>query len=470
MRRKFKPGCYSPLVLILSLVLSLGLASATIAQEDIALPAYAFKNVTIHKADGDVIKKGTIVWRDGVITNMGKKSDIPFDAMVWDGGDSLHVYPGFIDGMSLWGSPDQPKKREEADEAGNPPLGRSGVQPERKPHEIIEKSEDFEAAQKHGFTTAALGLKGEMLPGQIDLFMLNGNKTSDYLASERIGMLSQFSSAARSPGPVYPTSVMGIMAHFRQVWFDATALRDHMSYYNNHPEGMEPPKRSQPLEAMIPVINQDLPLYFVLESSINTQRVLNMQEQLGFDMVMVSAKEGYKNTEVIKKNNIPVLASFDLPDKPAWKEDEDEEDGDEEKDKKEKDKKKKKAEEHEELTEDEEAHRERQWEAYQKKVNNIKAMMEEGINPGFASDGLKLKELQKNMKTMQDNGLTEQQLLKILTINTAEILGIQNVTGELEEGNLASFSVFTKPFTEKKAKVKYSVSGGNLTEFNLKSN
>jgi len=468
MRRKFKPVCYLPVVLVL--LFYLGLAPATLAQEDISLPAYAFKNVTIHKADGDLIKKGTIVWRDGVITQIGKKADIPFDAMVWDGGDSLHIYPGFIDGMSLWGSPDQPKKREEAKEAGNPSLNRSGVQPERKPFELVESSDDFEAAQKQGFTTAAMGLKGEMLPGQIDLFMLNGKDTPDYLSRERIGMLSQLSSAASSPGPVYPTSVMGVMAHFRQVWFDATALRDHLNYYNSHPEGLEPPKRSRPLEAMIPVINQEVPLYFVLESSINTQRVLNMQEELGFEMVVVSAKEGYKDIEEIKDKNLSVLASFDLPDKPSWKEEDEGDEGDDEESKKKKDNKKKKAEEEEELTEDEKAHRERQWEAYQKKINNIKVMLKEGINPGFASNGLKLKELQKNMKILLDNGLTEQQLLKILTGNTAQILGIQEITGELERGKLASFAVFTKPFTEEKAKVKFSVSGGNLTEFNLKSN
>jgi len=428
------------------------------------LPAYAFENVTIHKADGEIIKKGVIVWRDGVITNMGKKADIPFDAMVVDGGDSLHVYPGFIDGMSLMGSPDQPKKREKVDAPGNPPLNRAGVQPERNPHEMVEEDKDFVTAQEHGFTTAALGLRGEMIPGQIDLFMINGKKTGDYLSRERLGILSQLKDAASSPGPVYPSSKMGVLALYRQVWFDATALRDHLQYYKAHPEGMKPPHRSQALEAMIPAINKEIPVFFAVDSDIDTERIVKLKNELDFKMVMVSGEEAYKTIDLLKDHNIPVLASFDLPEKPAWKKDDKEED-DEDKKKKKKENKVKE----EPLTEDEKAHRKRQLEAYQEAVNNVKQLVEAGMKPGFASDGLAMKDFQKNVKIMLENGLTESQLLEILTINTAQILGINDITGELEEGNLASFSVFTKPFTEKKAKVKYSVSGGEITEIKSKS-
>ena len=441
--------------------------SSILAQPDTNIPARAFTNVAIHKADGEVIKSGTIVWRDGVITDLGKKVDIPFDAMVTNGGDSLHIYPGFIDGMSLWASPDQPEKREKADAAGNPSLRRSGVQPDRKPHQLLEVSETIEKAQKAGFTTAALGLKGEMMPGQIDLFMLNGAATPDYLQKQRIGLSAQLVEAASNPGPVYPTSVMGILAKLRQVWFDATALRDHLAFYENQPEGLTPPKRSEPQEALIPVINREVTFYFVIDSHINTYRILNLQDELGFRMTMISAKEAYEDIEPIKERNIPVLASFDLPDKPDWKKNEPDKKNDTEK-KKQKKKKKADITLERNLTDDERAHRDKQWEAYLKRVNNVKTLVEANINPGFASNGVTPDELKEHMNIMLENGLSEDQLLNILTKNTADILGISDVTGDLEPGNWASFSVFTKPFMEEKATVVYSVSGGHLTEFNTK--
>ena len=71
------------------------------------VPAKAFTNVTLHKANGNAIKDAVVVWRDGVIEAAGKNKEVPFDAKVWDGGDSLHVYPGFMDGQAYWGSPDR---------------------------------------------------------------------------------------------------------------------------------------------------------------------------------------------------------------------------------------------------------------------------------------------------------------------------------------------------------------------------
>lgn len=69
----------------------------SMAQE---VPAHAITNVTIHMADGATLENADIVWRNGVIEQIGVNESIPFDAFIIDGGDSLHVYPGLIDGMA----------------------------------------------------------------------------------------------------------------------------------------------------------------------------------------------------------------------------------------------------------------------------------------------------------------------------------------------------------------------------------
>ena len=68
-------------------------------------PAHAITNVTVHMADGSTIENTNIVWRNGIIEQVGVNATIPFDAFVIDGGDSLHVFPGLIDGMAIGGVP-----------------------------------------------------------------------------------------------------------------------------------------------------------------------------------------------------------------------------------------------------------------------------------------------------------------------------------------------------------------------------
>src|SRR5699024_1112508 len=163
-------------IVSLNIVFLLSLAGTVWSQ---SAPAHAFTNVTIHTATGEVIESGSILWRNGVIKKVGSDIEIPFDAYVIDGGDSLHVYPGFIDGMALWGSPGRPDV-DTPDQPGQPGYKRAGIQPQRRPSAVVKaKSDIFKKAQKHGFTVAALGLKGEMLPGQVELFFIDGEQTPD---------------------------------------------------------------------------------------------------------------------------------------------------------------------------------------------------------------------------------------------------------------------------------------------------
>ncbi|NBC64869.1 MAG: hypothetical protein GVY07_04275, partial [Bacteroidetes bacterium] len=155
------------------LISCLSLPESILAQSP---PAYALENVTIHKSDGSVIDSGTIIWRDGIIESVGSDIEMPFDAYsVIDGGDSLHVYPGFIDGLGTWGSPEPPERPEQPQDPGNPGYDRAGIQPDRSASEHLDASGNtFTDVMKTGITAANLGLKGYMLAGQPDLYFLKG--------------------------------------------------------------------------------------------------------------------------------------------------------------------------------------------------------------------------------------------------------------------------------------------------------
>ena len=131
---------------------------------DNQFPALAFKNVTIHQGNGTQIEHATLVWRNGVIQSFGKDISIPFDARVIDGGDSLHVYPGFINGLANWGAPEVPRQLERAAKPGEPSYERAGIQPDRSTiGHLNGDAQEFQQAQNMGFTMAAIALHGFML-------------------------------------------------------------------------------------------------------------------------------------------------------------------------------------------------------------------------------------------------------------------------------------------------------------------
>ncbi|MDZ7714871.1 MAG: amidohydrolase family protein [Balneolaceae bacterium] len=420
-------------------------------------PAQAFDNVTIHIADGQTIESGTIVWRNGVIESVGSNVNIPFDAYTIDGGDSLHVYPGFVDGMALWGSPDLPDRYEEPDRPGEPGYERAGVQPQRKPSELLKTDDKaLTEAQKSGFTTAALGLKGQMLPGQVDLFFINGKETDEYLMQSGVGMLASLENAPGGFGSgAYPSTRMGVLAEYRQLWYDATALQDHIAYFASASSDYPAPKKNEVLEALFPVLNGDQPLYFIADTKQDIEVVLDLQDNLGFEMVLVSGKEAYTLADELKNREIPVLASIDLPEKPKWKVEQEKAEKDTTEEVKE----------IEEITEEMRVFRERQLEAYKADIENIQKLIDAGVKVGYASNGMKISDFSKHLNTLaEETGLDESQLLSMITQNTAEILKVGSRVGDITDGRIASFSVFSDTFLTDEVKVMYSVSAGELTE------
>lgn len=419
-------------------------------------PAQAFENVTIHTADGNTIESGTIVWRNGVITSVGKDAAVPFDAYVRDGGDSLHVYPGFIDGLALWGSPDIEHNSGTPDEPGDPSYKRAGIQPQRSPADLLQPDDKALAeAPKHGFTTALLGLKGRMLPGQADLFFIKGEETGDQLLQSSIAAVAQFEEAG---GAAYPSTTMALMAQFRQLFNNARALKEQQHYFASTSGNYPAPRENNVLEALYPVMEQQQPFFFVVDSKENIERLFWLQDELGFEVVIVSGKEAYRKADALKKRGIPVLASVDLPEKPEWKKAQN---------KKEKSEKVEKV---KEITEEMRVFRERQLTAYKADIENISKLIEAGVKVGYASNGLKLTDIQKNFKTLkEEGGLSDEQILQILTQSTADILGYGQKLGDLEQGRIASFTVYSKPFMQEKATALYSVTDGEITEFESES-
>ena len=89
-------------------------------------PAHAITNVTVHMADGSTIENTNIVWRNGIIEQVGVNATIPFDAFVIDGGDSSHVFQDLLMGWPF-GGVDVSRDLPRLENPGKPPYDRAGL-------------------------------------------------------------------------------------------------------------------------------------------------------------------------------------------------------------------------------------------------------------------------------------------------------------------------------------------------------
>ena len=92
---------------------------------------YTITNATVIQSPGKKIERGNVVFRNGIITAVGKDAAAPAGSIVIKG-DSLYVYAGFIDGLSHAGvvKPKEDSPRERAKDPGNPTPERAGITPQ----------------------------------------------------------------------------------------------------------------------------------------------------------------------------------------------------------------------------------------------------------------------------------------------------------------------------------------------------
>jgi imidazolonepropionase-like amidohydrolase len=210
-----------------------------------------------------------------------------------------------------------------------------------------------------------------------------------------------------------------------------------------------------------------------VDSKEEIERLFRLQDEFGFDVVLVSAKEASALSNELKSRNIAVLASIDVTEMPDWLEKEkkeakkdDEEGSESEEEGDSEDADDSEDAESEELTEEELMFRSKQKEAWEKEINNVSALLEAGIPTGFTSAGLSPKELQQKVDLITENStLTKNDIVGLMTVHNANILGISNRVGTIKEGNSAHLILTDGPLFEKGTNIHIQVSQGVINDF-----
>ena len=186
----------------------------------------AFKNATIFMSSDKVIKKGTLLIKDGKVVSIGKSVKIPKGITTIDLSGKT-IYPSFIDIYSDFGIK-KPKRdfsrgrrpQYEAERKGY--YWNDHIRPETSSYSLFKfdskKSKEY---LKAGFGVVNTHSQDGIMRGSGLLVSLNPNANNAYrVLDDNSGQYLSFSKSVKSRQS-YPTSRMGAMALLRQTYLDA---------------------------------------------------------------------------------------------------------------------------------------------------------------------------------------------------------------------------------------------------------
>jgi hypothetical protein len=407
--------------------------------------AYALENVTVFHADGREEVGVNIVIRRGFILAMGPGVPIPPDAQILEG-DSLRVYPGFVDAQGKAALELPEVENRQAVLPWAPPREAQGFTPHRLAADfLVGFGPDGKEARTAGVVAAGIHPEGGMAPGQsaVVIFRTDAGSPSETVGRPSVGLSFSFQGARG----VYPGTLFGVIAHFRQMFEDAAREGLIQTEYAQSPIGLHLPKWDPDLEALRSATSGRLPVFFTANSAGDIRRVLGLADEIGFRPIIVGGEEAWRVAEELSSRGVPVLASVDFSRPTEWEPPEKPDEG---------------AEPTEEPTESEplEPGAAREKERLEHAYANAARLVGAGVTVALTSGG-KGGDFREGVAKAVEYGLSEGDALSAVTTVPASILGIPNVV-TVAQGMAANFIVTDGPVFGEDTGILYTFVEGGL--------
>jgi imidazolonepropionase-like amidohydrolase len=405
------------LPLLVSAVTVLAVSAPLPAQR--AVPStYAITNARIVPVSTAPIARGTIVIRNGLIAAVGTNVAVPADARVIDGA-GLTVYPGFIDAYGSLGLPSQPQgggggRGGAAPAAGPAPRVNSsyppGLQPEVAAIDQLRADADaFAGAHNAGFTTALTASQNGIFQGQSALINLTSGDAGAMVVKAPIAQHIGF-TPLRAGG--YPSSLMGVFASLRQALLDAQHYRDARAAYDRNPRGMQRPDLDVSLEALQPVLARQQPVVMFASTQREIERALDLAKEFNIRPIIAGGADAHLVAARLKAENVPVLLTTNFPRRTAAPS----------------------------ADADPDPIR-----VLRQRVDAPKVpaqLAQAGVRFALQSGGTSnWGDVLTNVHRAIENGLSPDAALRALTMQSAEILGVSDRLGSIEQGKIANLTV-----------------------------
>jgi imidazolonepropionase-like amidohydrolase len=411
----------------LALALLSGLATTATAQLGVKrqpVPGtYAITNAKIVPVSGPAIEKGTIVIRDGIIAAVGAAVTAPADASIVDG-TGLTVYPGLIDALSTVGMPNRGGGGGGGRGGGGAPaaatpaapviqapnsLHPQGLQPELRALDILTVEGDvLDAPRNSGITTALVAPREGIFAGQSAVINFYGSTEQEMLVKSPVALHVGF-TPLRAGG--FPNSLLGVFAAQRQMLLDAQHYRDEQAAYTRNPRGMRRPENDPSLAALQPVLSKDMPVVMLADTKREIERALDMANEFGLKAIIAGGEEAWTVADRLKKENVPVIATLNFPRRTAAQDP------------------------------DAEPETIRQLQSRVDIPRNPGKLATAGVKVAFTSAGVTMTDYLGNVRKAVTDGMSKDAALRSLTLTPAELFGVADRLGSIEQGKIANLTL-----------------------------
>ncbi|HYP28684.1 MAG TPA: amidohydrolase family protein [Blastocatellia bacterium] len=397
---------------------------------------YAIRGAQIVTGTGKNIARGTVVFRNGLITEVGENAKVPADARVIDGA-GLTVYPGLIDGYTSLALPAPQRGAGQAGQSGQgaaqaaAQAAAQGQQPDAAlgdpsasaADQIRPDGQGVEDARSAGVTTAYTSPRQGIFAGQGAVINLAGSEPAKLVLRSPVALTVQFTTSAGFLG-VYPNSLMGTVSFIRQTFYDAVDYRNQVERYNRVKRGYPRPEHDRKLAALQPAIRGEMPVIFVANSEGDIRRALLISDEFKLKPIVAVAPYAHRMAQALKARKVPVILSVDFPKRAADIVDDD--------------------------SEPLRVLRERA-----ELPGAAAKLAQAGVKFAFTSGSLRPQEFLANVQKAVDNGLPRDAALRALTIDAAEILAVSDQVGTIEVGKIANLLVTSGDLLAKDTKVRH---------------
>jgi len=452
-------------LLVITSLLAGALVGPTLAQ-DIEVPSatttYALKGVDVVQAPGQVLDSATVVVRDGVIDAVGPNVQVPYDARSVEG-DSLVVYPGFIDGLSHAGVEMPDSEDDEAEDPSDPPRDVAGIQPDREVASLLTPDEsDLKELREAGFTAGHVVPEGQMLPGT-GAYVVYGGETGDEMILERDQ--TRFAQLEGSGNFVYPSTDMAVIAQLRQLYREADRRMTLEADYEQDPTGQPLPPRDPAHSAFFPVVDGEMPLAFYADEAVDIHRVLSLQNELGFPLVLAGLQNGFRTVDALQDTDAPLFLTLDLPDEPSSPTPEDTTVADTTDTPGEYYNPDFRATSYRDVPDEVENLQLRHLMEYQKYLRSAATLDEADLSFGFTTRNVDGGDIREHLRLLVDHGLPSETALAALTTRPASFLGLEDRLGTVEEGKMANLVVTNGSYFDEDTDVQHVFVNGHQYDY-----
>ncbi len=365
--------------------------------------AVALQGATIHTVTQGVIENGTIVFENGVITQVGAEVEIPAGAQIVDA-TGKHIYPGLIDAYSTVGIAEigAVDVSNDVNELGDfNPNVRADIA-------VNAESRHIGTTRSAGVLTTLTTPGGGLVSGMSSAMSLEGwsweEMSLESAAALNVNWPNPRGRRFRGgggrffgggPPPEMPTYAEQVQ-QLKDFFAEARAYRDAVA-------AGEEVRSDSRYAAMIPALNGEIPVVVAADGAAQINDAITWGQEEGLRIVIRGGRDAIHVADRLATNDIPVILTSTM------------------------------------------AAPGRQYEGYDGAYTMPARLHEAGVRFAISggSGSLYSNRLPWEAGVAVAFGLPEEEALRAVTINAAEFMGIDDRVGSLEPGKQATLLITT---------------------------